>query len=81
MADIYGFSMKTIDGAAQPLADYRDKVLLVVNVASKCAEYSPQGFAVLGFPATSSRGGSRAATPTSRRSGRCPKPARTRGDG
>ena len=36
MADIYGFSMKTIDGAAQPLADYREKVLLVVNVASKC---------------------------------------------
>jgi len=36
MADIYGFSLKTIDVAAQPLADYRDKVLLVVNVASKC---------------------------------------------
>ena len=36
MADIYGFSMKTIDGAAQPLADYREKVLPVVNVASKC---------------------------------------------
>jgi len=63
MADIYGFSMKTIDGAAQPLADYREKVLLVVNVASKCgltpqyeglqkvhAEYAPRGFAVLGFP-------------------------------
>jgi len=36
MADIYGFSVKKIDGAAQPLADYRDTVLLVVNVASKC---------------------------------------------
>jgi len=63
MADIYGFTAKTIDGASRPLADYRDKVLLVVNVASKCgltpqydalqkihAEYADQGFAVLGFP-------------------------------
>ena len=63
MADIYGFTAKTIDGASQPLADYRDKVLLVVNVASKCgltpqydalqkihAEYADKGFAVLGFP-------------------------------
>ena len=63
MADIYGFTAKTIDGASQSLADYRDKVLLVVNVASKCgltpqydalqkihAEYADKGFAVLGFP-------------------------------
>jgi glutathione peroxidase len=63
MADIYGFTAKTIDGANQSLSDYRDKVLLVVNVASKCgltpqydalqkihAEYADKGFAVLGFP-------------------------------
>ncbi len=63
MTDIYGFTMKTIDGAARPLADYRDQVLLVVNVASQCgltpqyeglqklhAELAPRGFAVLGFP-------------------------------
>src|SRR6185295_4563989 len=63
MVDIYGFTAKTIDGATQPLADYRDKVLLVVNVASKCgltpqydalqkihAVYADKGFAVLGFP-------------------------------
>jgi glutathione peroxidase len=63
MAGIYDFTMKTIDGKEQPLADYRGKALLVVNVASKCgltpqyealqalqAEYGPRGFAVLGFP-------------------------------
>jgi glutathione peroxidase len=36
MADIYGFTEKTIDGAGQSLGDYRGKALLVVNVASKC---------------------------------------------
>jgi glutathione peroxidase len=63
MADIYGFSEKTIDGATQSLGDYRGKALLVVNVASRCgltpqydalqklhAEYAARGFAVLGFP-------------------------------
>jgi glutathione peroxidase len=63
MPDLYGFTMKAIDGADQRLGDYRGKVLLVVNVASQCgltpqyealqklhAEYAPRGFAVLGFP-------------------------------
>ena len=63
MASLYDFTMKTIDGKEQALADYRGKALLVVNVASKCgltpqyealqalhAEYAPRGFAVLGFP-------------------------------
>ena len=63
MPDLYGFSMKAIDGADQRLGDYRGKVLLIVNVASECgltpqyealqklhAEYAPRGFAVLGFP-------------------------------
>jgi glutathione peroxidase len=55
--------LTTIDGETRPLADYGDKVLLVVNVASKCGftpqykglealqrEYGHKGFAVLGFP-------------------------------
>jgi glutathione peroxidase len=33
---IYDFTMKDIDGAMRPLSEFRGKVLLVVNVASKC---------------------------------------------
>lgn len=66
-ASLYDFEVKRINGAkeAEPvkLAAYRGKVLLVVNVASKCGytpqykglqaiydKYAKEGFEILGFP-------------------------------
>ncbi len=63
MASIYDFEAKTIDGATTKLDAYKGKVLLIVNVASKCGftpqykglealyrKYKDQGLVVLGFP-------------------------------
>ncbi|MBP7337781.1 glutathione peroxidase [Niveispirillum sp.] len=63
MTSIYDFSAKTLDGKDVSLGDWRGKVMLIVNTASKCGftyqyqglealhrDYAARGLAVLGFP-------------------------------
>ncbi len=63
MSKLYSFTAVDNLGNEISLADFKDKVVLIVNTASKCGftpqysglqalydEYSSEGFVVLGFP-------------------------------
>lgn len=63
MASIYDFEVNTISGKQVALSDYKGKVLLIVNTASKCgftpqftgleslySELHNEGLEILGFP-------------------------------
>ena len=61
---VYDFTLNSIDGQPAPLSNYKGKVVLLVNVASRCG-YTPQyagleslyekymdrGFVIVGIPA------------------------------
>ena len=69
MTSTYDFTATTADGAGAPLSEYAGKVLLIVNVASKCG-LTPQyegleavyradkdrGLEILGFPCNQFKG-------------------------
>src|SRR5437870_2484877 len=63
-SSVYDFTLNSIDGAPTSLSSYKGKVVLLVNVASKCGytpqyagleklyeKYKDQGFVILGVPA------------------------------
>jgi glutathione peroxidase len=63
MTTVHDFTVRTIEGTEQSLGDHRGKVLLIVNVASRCGltpqytalealqrKHAARGFSVLGFP-------------------------------
>ena len=63
-SSIYDFTLNSIDGQPTPLAEFKGKVVLLVNVASKCGftpqyagleklyeQYKDRGFVIVGVPA------------------------------
>lgn len=63
-APFYSFTMKTLEGKDRSLAEYKGKVVMVVNTASFCGytpqykdletlykQYKEKGFVIIGFPA------------------------------
>ncbi len=63
MSSIYDFQAQTIDGRTVSLSDFRGKVVLIVNTASKCGftpqfegleklwqSHGPKGLVIVGFP-------------------------------
>jgi len=63
-SNVLEFTLNSIDGKPAPLSQYQGKVILIVNVASRCGftpqytalekiyeTYKDKGFVVLGFPA------------------------------
>jgi glutathione peroxidase len=62
--NVYEFSLNSIDGQAAPLSAYKGKVVMLVNVASRCGftpqysaletvyeKYKDRGFVIVGIPA------------------------------
>jgi glutathione peroxidase len=63
-SSVYDFTMNSIDGKPLPLAEFKGKVVMIVNVASNCGftpqykeleavyeKYKDQGLVIAGFPA------------------------------